>query len=224
MRGLFNMDSGLFRFLSRLADIIILNLVFIVCSIPIVTIGASVTAMYYVLLKMKDNEEGYILRSFFHSFRQNVKQATVIWLIILLVAAVLGTDIFLVSAMEGSMVKIMQVFIFMGWFFWLMLFCYVFPLQAKFYNPIRATLRNALLLALGNFPWTICMMAVTVVAVVVTFWNGYTLWYGLLVWILGGFAGVGWINSHLLYRIFKKILPPEEKEPEDQDHWEVPEA
>ena len=71
MRNLFSMDSGIFRFLTRLADLMILNILFIVCCIPIVTIGASVTSLYYVTLKMAVNEEGYIAKAFLKSFRQN---------------------------------------------------------------------------------------------------------------------------------------------------------
>ncbi len=226
MGGLFSMESPLFRFLSRLADIVILNLLFVLCSIPIVTIGASLTALNYVMLKIKDNEEGYITRSFFHSFKQNFRQATVIWLIMLLLAIVLGIDFYLTWALQSTlsqtMLTVMRVLVYMGVFLWLMLFSYVFPLQAKFYNSIWGTFRNAALLALGNFPWTFCMVAVLVLAVIATFWNAYTMWYGIMIWLLMGFALVAWIDSHILHRVFKKILPPEEKE-EDADHWEVPE-
>ena len=71
MRDFFSMDGTLFRFLSKVADIMILNLLFILCCLPVVTIGAAVTALSYVTLKMKDQEEGYIWKSFFQSFKQN---------------------------------------------------------------------------------------------------------------------------------------------------------
>lgn len=88
MGRIFDMDSPVMRFLGRLADLMILNLVTLLCCLPVVTIGASLTAMHYVLLKMVRNEESYIVRSFFKSFKENFKQATVIWLIILLLSLI----------------------------------------------------------------------------------------------------------------------------------------
>ncbi len=76
MDRIFNMDNKFFTFMGKAADLILLNIIFLICCLPVVTIGASVTAMYYVTLKMVRNEESYISRSFFQSFRQNFRQAT----------------------------------------------------------------------------------------------------------------------------------------------------
>ena len=83
MDRFFNMDNKFFTFMSRVADLIILNLLCIVCCIPVVTIGPSIAAMFYVTLKMVRNEESYIVRGFFKSFKQNLKQGIVINLIML---------------------------------------------------------------------------------------------------------------------------------------------
>ena len=89
MDRIFNMDNKFFVFMGRVADLMILNILCIICCIPIITIGASVTAMYYVTLKMARNEESYIVRSFFKSFKENFKQATVIWLVALVAGILL---------------------------------------------------------------------------------------------------------------------------------------
>ena len=78
MGRFFNMDNKFFVFMGKIADLCMLNLLCIICCIPIVTAGASLTALYYVTMKMVRNEEAYIFRSFFRSFKQNFKQATVI--------------------------------------------------------------------------------------------------------------------------------------------------
>lgn len=217
INNIFNMDGPLFRGLSKVADIMILNLIFLLCCIPIVTIGASVTAMSYVTLKMKDGEEGYIFRTFFRSFKENFKQSTLIWLLMLFLGVIMVLDFVIIGSMEGSMSMVMKVLVGMGALIWLMVFIYVFPLQARFYNTIKATLQNAILLSIANFPKTFCMMAVMIAAVLVTLINTYTLWYGLLIWILVGFATVAWINSHFIYGIFKKLIPAEEEENETLD-------
>lgn len=209
MRDFFSMDGTLFRFLSKVADIMILNLLFILCCLPVVTIGAAVTALSYVTLKMKDQEEGYIWKSFFQSFKQNFGQATVIWLIMLALGAVLGVDLWLTGAMHGNLQLLMRVCVGAGILVWLMVFLYVFPLQSRFYNTIGMTMKNALLLAIGNFPRTACMILVMIGAAVLTVWNNMTFWYGILVWLMFGFATIAWINSQLLYGIFAKLMPEE---------------
>jgi len=95
MGKLFNLDSPVFSFLNKAADLIWLNILTFICCIPVVTIGASMTALNYVVLKMVRNEEGYITRSYFKSFKQNFKQATVIWLIVLAVIMVLAGDFYI---------------------------------------------------------------------------------------------------------------------------------
>ena len=101
MGRFFNMDSPLFSFLNRVADLIILNLLTLVCCIPIFTVGAAMTGLNYVCLKMVRNEEGYIVRGFFKSFKQNFKQATIIWLIILLAIIVLAGDFYIFTYSGG---------------------------------------------------------------------------------------------------------------------------
>lgn len=215
MRDLFNMDGPIFRFLSRMADLMLLNIVFILCSLPVITIGASVTAMSYVSLKMKD-DEGYVVRSFFKSFKQNLKQSTLIWLLMLALGLILGLDTYILRQLEGTIYTAMQVVVYIGILLWVMVFIYVFPLQARFYNTIRDTLRNAVLLSIGNLPKTLCMVVVTAGAAVLTFLTIDTLIYGMLIWILIGFALVSYCNCTLLYGIFKKLIDASQ-EPEDTE-------
>lgn len=85
LSGFFNYDNPVWRFIGKFGDLIILNVLWFVCSIPIFTIGASTTAVYYVTLKLARNDDGYTIRSFFKSFKENFKQATIIWLIMLAV-------------------------------------------------------------------------------------------------------------------------------------------
>ena len=92
MSSFFNMDSPIMRFLSRVCDLIILNLLAIACCIPIVTAGASITALFSVTLKMVKGEESYIFKGFFKGFKENFKQSTIIWLILLVLGLFLFID------------------------------------------------------------------------------------------------------------------------------------
>lgn len=223
MRNFFNMDNGLFRVLGRMADLMILNILFIICCIPIVTIGPALTGMYYVTLKMAINEEGYIARGFLKSFRQNLRQGILLWLIMLLIGIVLFVDILVLRNATGTLYSAMRIFILATSLVYLMVMIYVFPTLARFENTIRGTLRNALLMAILDFPRTFLMLVITIGAVIITFLNGYTFWYGLLVWIMLGFSTVAFANSYFLARIFKKYMPAEEEESEGELFGEIPE-
>lgn len=94
LAGLFNYDNPVWRFIGKLWDVLVVNILWIICSIPVVTAGASTTAMYYVTLKLARDEDGYTIRSFFKSFKENFKQATAIWLIFLLTGMLLAFDVY----------------------------------------------------------------------------------------------------------------------------------
>ncbi len=216
MGRIFNMDGPLFTFLNRMADMAILNVLFIITSLPIFTIGASLTALSYVTQKMRDGEEGYVWKSYFRSFRQNFKQGTLMWLLMLALALILYVD----YRFAASGVPAFLVVVLIGLVLWFFVVSYAFPLLARFENTVPGTLRNALFMSLGNAPRMLLMTAVTAGAVVLTAWNANTLVWGILVWLLFGFAILSYINSALQYNMFKRFLP-EEEESADPDQWEV---
>lgn len=92
-QGIFNYDNPVWRFVGKLGDLILLNILWIICSIPIFTIGASTTAVYYVTLKLVRDDDGYTIKSFFRSFKENFKQATALWLMFLVTGLVLLFDL-----------------------------------------------------------------------------------------------------------------------------------
>ena len=117
LRGIFDLDNPVMRFLSRVADIMILNLLFILCSIPVFTTGASLSALYYCLFKMKEGTEGYLVRKFFHSFRENFKQATLMWLIMLVPAFIMFMEFLMYRTVEGSMGTLVRAVVLVGLIF-----------------------------------------------------------------------------------------------------------
>ena len=161
MDRFFNMDNKFFTFMSRVADLIILNILCIVCCIPIVTIGPSISAMFYVTMKMVRNEESYIVRGFFKSFKQNLKQGIVINLIMLAAAVLLAIDISICRGTAGSLGKVLLVIFMMILVVYLMLFMYIYPVLAKFYNTIKNTFTNAFLMSIRHLPYTALMILIS---------------------------------------------------------------
>lgn len=215
MSRFFNMESPVFVFLSRMADLMILNVVFLITCIPIVTIGAAWSSLYYVTLKMVRNEESYIVRSYFKSFKQNFKQSTLMWIIVLVLGFLLYMDMRIMTMMESSAgSNVIRIGIYMVALVGIFVLQYLFPLVAKFFNSTKNMFRNAFLMAIRHLPQTFIMAVISVGAVILTFLNGWTLTYGLLIWIMIGFALVALANSWFLVRIFDKYIPAEEESSE----------
>lgn len=197
--------------MSKVADLCILNIICVVCCIPVITVGASITAMYYVTLKMVRNEEAYIVRSFFKSFKQNFKQATIINLIMLLIGVVLYVDLNVSKAMQGGAGQIFQI-IFMAFvLIYFILFLYVYPVLARFYNTIKNTIKNALFMAIRHFPYTVVMVIIAVCPLLLLLVKSYQIQSTLFVlFLLMGFALIAYCNSYFLAKIFDNYMPKEE--------------
>lgn len=207
MGRFFDMDSPAMRFLNRVADLLILNIIMIICCIPVITIGAAYTALHYVLLKMVRDKEGYLLRGFFKSFVANFKQATLIWLILFLMIAVYVGDILIFSYSGMVFPKAVVIAVLAVAILFLMMLVYVFPLQARFENSIKNTLKNAMILAFANLPKTIMMMAYYALPLAVCRISAYALIFVLMFGISVPAYGAACIYSG----IFKKLEPETEE-------------
>ncbi len=161
MSNLFNLDGPVLQFINKIVYSVYLNILWFICCIPVVTAGASTTALFYVTLKISKNEEGSITKAFFHSFRENLKQSTLIWLILLALGIILGMDGYVLYHMRFENV------------FWTLctaVFCvaaaayaivlmYIFPLLARFDNTVGAMFKNALFIGV-RFLFCTALMAV----------------------------------------------------------------
>ncbi len=215
MGKVFALDSPLMNGLSKLADLIWLNILATICCIPIITIGASLTALHYVVLKMVKDEEGYITRSFFKSFKENFKQATLMWLMLLVVFILLVAD-FMIFRFSGI--------VFPGWcqialiaIAVLIMFAtmHLFPLLSRYENSIRATYKNSLFMGILHLPKTILMMLCWIVPIVITI---YVESFFPIVFFLG-ISGPAFLNA-LLYKKSFQQLEPETEIKSDAD-WTV---
>ena len=208
MSKLFRMDSPLMRFLTKIADLMVLNVLFCVTSIPLITIGASWTALYSVTLKMVRDEEGSVSRSYFRSFRQNFRQATLLWLGVLVVLALLVLDIRVLNGMTGGTAPgLLRVGVEILALLGIMVLQYLFPSLARFEASLADTLKNACMMALAHLPKTALMTAAAVGAVWITLINNTTIAVGLMVWPLIGFALMAFGNSGILRKIFDNYVP-----------------
>ncbi len=209
-------DNVVTRTLSKICDMVCLNILWLICSIPIVTIGASTAALYTVMLKLVRNEEGYIFKGFFRAFKDNFRQATVIWLILAALGTVWYIDMRVVSVMpETAALLFRTVFLLLG-FLLLSVAIYAFPLTARYENTVGTTLKNALILTVAKLPYTLLMVIVTVGAALLSVWNLQFLLIAIPVWLLFGVSLIAWINSYLLRRVFAVFDDKEEKDTKEE--------
>ena len=209
MRSLFDTDGFLMRVLSKIADTVWLNILFLVCSIPIFTIGASITALYYVTFKTIKDEEGYITKDFFRSFKENFKQSTVVWLILLVLYAILGLELTTLLKMNTSMADVGMIIAMIPGLLILFVGLYVFPLLSRFENTTKVTIKNALLLSIANIPKTLFALIITI-AIPVVCLSDMKL-FPLIP--ICAFSVVAQLNSSLFYGIFEKLMPKNTEEP-----------
>lgn len=206
---LFNPDSPLMQAMGKLSDVIFCNIMFCLFSLPVFTIGASLTALHSCMQKLvADTEDDMVARDFWRAFKTNFKQSTLIWLMCLLVVGFLSLFYFVANSMLDTLGRGYLVPFYLIFILFLFGFQYVFPIQARYKLRIRDTLKNAWLLSIAALPWTLLSIAVPVIAVYISFFmdpNGFSM--ALFLWMAAGFGIVCYLNSFLFLRAFKKLDP-----------------
>ena len=216
MGKLFDLESPLMSGLNKVADLIILNLLTIVCCIPVFTIGASITALHYVCLKIVRDEETYVVRGFFKSFKQNFRQATIIWLIELVVFGILVMDFYLMghaqiefpARLPAALLAVDALVFLLG--------LHVFPLLARFENSVPRTIRNSVMVGILTLPKTLLMVVICLVPVVLVYFFEQVIAPLLL---LIGISGPAFLCAVIYNKTFKKFEPQQDEK--DPDEWFV---
>lgn len=203
--GIFSINSPLMRFLNTVANILALHLLWILYSLPIFTIGASTTALYYTCMKMIRVDEGYILRNFHKSFKENFRQSTIIWIGMVMCVAFLITDIrygmFLNNAF-GKGIIISCSFCLIPF---LLTALYIFPVQAKFENRIIDNIKNALILSMRHFGMSLIL--ILIIGSIVFLALFFMPFMGLM--LACGMGIIGYLTSNVYVYIFRKYVPGE---------------
>ena len=188
------------RFLGEIFDLIVLNLLTVLCCLPVLTAGAAMTAMYYVLFHKVNRQDEGVVRPFLKSFKENFRQATVIWMLLLAACVLVAADIRIRNVNPDSFLgRGIGTFLLLPAAVLLCIFIYVFPILSRFSNTIARTIINAMAAALVYFPRTILMAAI-LGSYALAFWNFPLRLTPLL--LLFGFV-FPWYFCALLY---KKVL------------------
>lgn len=207
MRNFFSPDNPIMEFIAKIFDLVILNLIFIFSCVPIFTIGASISALSYVTLKMVRDEDPYIWRNFWKSFRQNFKQGTLIWILSILIFIFLGMDFYIINSQNTTLFAVVRILLWIVCAVALSVFLYVFPVISHFVCTTKQALKNALLMTFGHLPYTLIMLMIA--WLILFLCSNSTKTFAMAVVLSGicGFSVVSFIYSIIFDRIFKKYDP-----------------
>jgi len=178
----FRPDSEFMEFLGKVTDYIIINILTLVFSLPIITIGAAHTAKFYTSMKMARGEEPSAVKSYFKSFKENFVQVTIAWIVVLIIGIVLALDWYNVFYGIGKNMPFigkaaLGVISFVAWS---VAYC-MFVFEARFKVTLKELFKASMVMALLNFPRMVLIFIVTFLPYIICAW--YISW-GLAIWIL----------------------------------------
>lgn len=215
-RSFFNPESPFFRFTGRVLDIVVLSVLWLVCSLPIVTIGPASAALYYSCAKCLRHQEPGPYRNFLSAFRQNLKTGIGATVVCLLLAVLLDAGyLFLVMAAGagGSVWGVVRIMYLVLLVIPVSMVSCAFPLLSRFTYTVGSLLSNSLRLTFRHLPRTVAAGALMVTAVILTvlFW-----YYGVMLLTP---ALCALLSTFLLEPVFRKYTPEEELEEGVEPPW-----
>lgn len=206
MRFLFDPESKIMRIISRFGDIALLNVVFLLTCLPIFTIGAANTALYDTVFRMDTEREGKLLSTYFHSFKENFRQSTAIWLLLALFGGATYLNMARFSDIGGMVGYVLVLGAMLVFVMLVFILSYAFPLLSQFRNTTGKTIKNALLLSIAYLPRSIILAVINCFPWALLLVNLYTFSKLACLWAFLYFSAAAYFNSRVLNKVFKPYL------------------
>ncbi len=204
-KGVFSYDSKLMTVLNNLADLIFVNLLFIICSIPIVTIGASRAALHKVASMWMDKDQAGG-REFMKAFWGNLRQATLPWLVMLALGVLLALEAVVLTVYTIPGQTLLWAIFYLILFVYLLTLTHVTHIPARFESTLKQTLRSSVLIGLGNLiPTLPCAVLGALPFVMFYKWTNTFMEWGLL-WIFGFFSLEAAAEAWLLKKTYARLI------------------
>lgn len=201
---LFNPDSKFMAALTKMADLMWINILTLVLIFPVITAGAALTAKDYMCYKLLKNEDTGTTKGFFRSFRQNFKQATIIWLIMLVIFAVGIFDVFFAIGLQGEGTQIIRAVMIAVLFFIFIACIMIFPVLARFDNTIKGTIKSGIRMTVAILPRAILMGILYLIPVGIILFFGIESFLIPLV-IMFGISAPGYVSAMLYRKAFEQV-------------------
>ena len=211
-----------------MADLAVLSLLWTICSIPIITMGAASAALMRCVLNMNTNIGNWRSRHFFKYFRSNFKNATLMWLIFLLAAAVFIADLLILSSPNSASASVQRIVAVIGLIIWMITAVWAFALTSQFENGIFQTIKNAFYIGISKLPRTIIMCVLWLVPVALLVFNPFVLSRIIVLWPVLFTGGTAYLCAKLMIKpltpFFEEAGVSLADEPEEEDFDDPPEA
>ncbi|MDO4340531.1 MAG: DUF624 domain-containing protein [Eubacteriales bacterium] len=205
----FSFDGPFARFMGRIYDLVLLHVLWVVCSLPIFTIGASTTALFTITLKMVRDEEPYILKGYIKAFRSNFVKATKLWMIVVMILVWLLFIMRICIKGKMGILKIAGIPNAALFFMVFLALLYLFPIQAVFENSVRNILKNSVICSMQYLPYSLLMAAILIMPILITgFWEP-VFPFMITLWIFGGSSLIAFAESFVLNHVFTRITASE---------------
>ena len=205
LNSIFSLDNSVMRFFSRVYDLAVLNIIFITCCIPVVTIGASITALYSITLKMVRNEEPHIIRGFLKAFKENLKQGSIIGIIATIITAFIIIDLRIISLIgDYGFATVVKILCYAVAIWGYIVFLYAFPILARFKSTVKEIFKNSFILSVINIKWTIIMLLFNIPYIAMLLYSGVTMMILFTILILIGFSTLALAQGFIFRKIFDK--------------------
>ena len=211
-----------------MADLAVLSLLWTICSIPIITMGAASAALMRCVLNMNTNIGNWRSRHFFKYFRSNFKNATLMWLIFLLAAVVFIADLLILSSPNSASASVQRIVAVIGLIIWMITAVWAFALTSQFENGIFQTIKNAFYIGISKLPRTIIMCVLWLVPVALLVFNPFVLSRIIVLWPVLFTGGTAYLCAKLMIKpltpFFEEAGVSLADEPEEEDFDDPPEA
>lgn len=209
MKELFSLDNPLVQFLARVGEMILVNTLFLLSCIPVFTIGAAFTALHKVTQNIAADENGGVFRTYCRAFRENFKQATAAWLVMLVFFVGMFCNLMLIlSYFTGNTALILECALGVIVVMMLAIGAHLFPLIARYENPLKVHVMNAGILAIVKLPRTVLMVVLNLLPLIIAFFSMETFLSTMVFWLTLGFGFVSYLCSILLLPVFREMEAP----------------
>lgn len=221
MKALFSIDSPLGQKMTLLSNLVLLNVLWIICSIPVVTMGAATAAMYHVVFLYITNQDDAVVKPFFKALAGSLKQATPIWLLHLLVGCMLVAEAFYLGGDSSNTLKLLFWVIVL---FFLAVGSYLYPLMGRYDASGMRALWNSLALALKHPGTSVLLAGVQAAVGLGLLFYPSLAWISAIFWTLIGFALAAYVFGSILLRVFSKYDnsgAPQDADADSGDHTKM---
>ena len=212
MGKIFHWDSPLMRFMMLITNLICLNVLWLLCCLPVVTAGAATAAMYSVLFLYITKQDDGVLKPYFKAFKENFKSVTPAWILHLLIGIALGAEAFYLSQGSELWLKVIfgiLLFLYMG------VGAYLYPILARYETTRKQALMNSILLSARHFFTTVCVVILQAVPLALILLRPDYFWKSILLWTVGGFSLIAYLCAMMILPVLKKYDPQPAEETEE---------